>query len=540
MFNLASLFSFSLKGTMVLSLILVLAACSDGSDGRPDINSKNQADNPVVEGPVTGGGGADCCVLTILGFEVDLTQPGLDYVPGSPFYTFLNYDESDVGYRETEYFVSGTATSYIATDEVGSDGVWSVEPADEAPYITRIVVQRPVNDDEFNGTVIVEWFNVSGGLDAAPDWQLTHTELFREGYAWVGVSAQAAGIEEGAGGAFGLPLKLVDPTRYGSLSHPGDSFAYDIFSQVGQSVRNPQGMDPLEGLNVERVIAAGQSQSAFRLVTYYNAIHPTIDLFDGFLIHSRASGSAPVSQNPQVDIPAPDPVYLREDLPEPVIVLQSETDIFQLNSIAARQSDSASIRLWEMAGTSHADAYVTVKYSNDKGDDPAIADVIAINDARPPFITCKTAVNDGPGHWIAKAAIHSLDQWTRTGEAAPSAPLLVTDPEGTMFEYDDLGNVLGGIRTPYVDAPVAILRGEGQDPSSAFCSLYGITELFDAAMLATLYPTPEDYIRAIDEATDAAVAAGFLRPADADLIKTRARTRWEYAGAEWQSDLEGG
>jgi len=109
----------------------------------------------------------------------------------------------------------------------------------------------------------------------------------REGYAWVGVSAQAAGIE--GGGTFGLPLKAVDTERYGNLNHPGDSFAYDIFSQAAQSVRNPAGLDPLEGLEVQRMIGVGQSQASFHLVTYVNAIHPTIDLFDGFLIHSFRS-----------------------------------------------------------------------------------------------------------------------------------------------------------------------------------------------------------------------------------------------------------
>lgn len=507
-----------------LVLALTLVACSDGGDSRPDIVRKPQADNPVVEGPVTGGGGDDCCVLSILGFEVDLTQPGLDYVPGTPFYTFLNFDEAELGYRETEYFISGTATSYIATDELASDGIWPIEPADAAAFNTRIVVQRPIDAAHFNGTVVVEWFNVSGGLDAAPDWQYSHTELLREGYAWVGVSAQAAGVEAGAGGAFGLPLKLVDPTRYASLSHPGDSFAYDIFSQAAQSVRNPQGMDPLGGLKVERMIAAGQSQSAFNLVTYYNAIHPTIELFDGFLIHSRGAGSGSISRSPQVSVVTPDIVYLREDLPEPVIVLQSETDIFRLNSIVARQPDSDVYRLWEVAGTSHADAYVTIKYSSDKGDDPLVADVELIKDARPPFIECKTPVNDGPMHWVVKAAIRALNEWVANGEAAPSAPLLVANEEARTFEYDDLGNVRGGVRTPYVDAPVAILHGEGQPSDSVFCGLYGTTELLPDSTMESLYPTEESYIEAIDTATDAAVDARFLNPADAELIKARART----------------
>jgi hypothetical protein len=87
-----------------------------------------------------------------------------------------------------------------------------------------------------------------------------------------------------------------------------------------------------------------------------------------------------------------------------------------------------------------------------------------------------------------------------------------------------MGNVRGGIRTPYVDAPVAVLNGEGQPPADPFCNLFGITELFDDATLATLYPNKQAYIDAIDSTTDAAVNAGFLLPIDAGLIKDRARS----------------
>jgi hypothetical protein len=503
----------------VLLLSVALAACSDGNDSDPQIR-KSRADNPAIEGPITGGGGADCCIINFGPLAVDLREQG--YTPGTPFYAGLSFDEAEVDYLETEYFISGTATSYSANDPLGSDGVWTAVPADTAGYVSRIVVLQPMDSARFNGTVVVEWFNVTGGLDAAPDWTQMHTELIREGYAWVGVSAQSVGIE--GGGAFDLPLKVIDPERYGRLHHPGDSFSYDIFSQAAQAVRNPVGLDPLGGLQVRRMIAIGESQSAFRLATYFNAIHPTIELFDGFVIHSRGSGSAMLSQPPQAEIETPNPVFIRTDLPEPVITLQTETDIFRLNSIAIRQSDSAKFRLWEVAGSAHSDVYTTIKGPIDRGDDPAVADVISNKDARPPFIQCAVPVNDGPGHWVLKAAVAAVDNWIRHGEAAPSAPLLSLNGDGTDFDYDELGNVKGGVRTPYVDAPVARLSGEGQPPADSFCRLFGTTELFDAATLATLYPDSATYVNAIDTAADSAVAAGFLRPADADLIKARART----------------
>ena len=74
----------------------------------------------------------------------------------------------------------------------------------------------------------LEWFNVSGGLDAAPDWGFVHRHLMREGFAWVGVSAQKVGVEGGGFAAIALPLKKVNPERYGSLSDPGDAFAFDV------------------------------------------------------------------------------------------------------------------------------------------------------------------------------------------------------------------------------------------------------------------------------------------------------------------------
>ena len=111
-----------------------------------------------------------------------------------------------------------------------------------APYTTRVVVRRPINPNKFNGTVVVEWLNVTGLADAGPDWTLTHNELIRDGFAWVGVSAQQVGVERGQERRPVTPI-AGDPVRYATLSHPGDSFSYDIFSQAGQAIRDHVGAD---------------------------------------------------------------------------------------------------------------------------------------------------------------------------------------------------------------------------------------------------------------------------------------------------------
>lgn len=502
----------------LVTLLALATACSDGNDNPPRAQ-KPQAANPVVEGPVTAGGGPECCKIVFGAIEIDLSTIG--FTRGTPFYAGVYYDEAEVGYRETEYFFSGTATSYIPMEPLEPEGFWSVQPADTAPYKSRMVVLRPEDASRFSGTVVVEWFNVSGGVDAAPDWTQLHTEILREGHAYVGVSAQIVGVE-GGGGAFDISLKSVDTERYGSLSHPGDSFSYDIYSQAAQAVRNPVGMDPLDGLVVERLIGIGESQSAGRMVTYVNAIHPTIELFDGFIVHSRGAGAAALSQPPQVEVPAPSPAFLRTDLPEPVLSVQTETDVFGLGGVGGRQPDAAMYRLWEVPGTGHSDAYTVIKGPVDKGDDPSVAEVIETKDAQPPFISCDVPINDGPGHFVLKAALAAVDNWVRTGEAAPSAPFIDLNADATGLARDEFGNATGGVRTPYVDAPVARLSGEGQTGVN-FCRLFGVTELFDAATLAMLYPTRQDYIVAIEASTDSAVAAGFLRPADGELIKAQAQ-----------------
>lgn len=110
---------------------------------------------------------------------------------------------------------------------------------------------------------------MSGGLDACPDWLFLHRHLMREGAAWVGVSAQKVGID-GGGFVPGMPLKIVNPERYGCLVHPGDAFAFDVYSEVGRALRTA-GSGPLGQLKAQRMIAIGESQSAGFMVTYVNA-----------------------------------------------------------------------------------------------------------------------------------------------------------------------------------------------------------------------------------------------------------------------------
>jgi hypothetical protein len=140
------------------------------------------------------------------------------------------------------------------------------------------------------------------------------------------------------------------------------------------------------------------------------------------------------------------------------------------------------------------------------------------------IIECSKPINSGPQNFVAKAAIAALDAWVRNGVAPAHANRLEVAGDPPALVRDSLGNALGGVRTSYVDAPIATLSGYGQDATaSRLCSLFGTTELFDRDALAKLYPDHAAYVAAVNKSVDSAVASGFLLGADGDLIKAWAQ-----------------
>jgi hypothetical protein len=427
-----------------------------------------------------------------------------------PATLLTTFPPSEVGYQESEYFLSGTATSYVATSEP-ADGKWSVVPYSTAPYKTRVVVLRPANPRKFNGTVVVEWFNVSGGLDDGPDWVLTHNQLIRDGFAYVGVSAQAVGINE---------LIATDPARYGSLSDPGDSYSYDIFSQAGKAIWDDPAL--LGGLRPRHVIADGESQSADRLTTYIDTVAPLANVYDGFLVHSRIGTPAPLSQAPQPSVTVPISIPFRNDLRVPVFEFETETDVSG-TMLYDRQPDTGRFRLWEVAGGSHFDNYGLFIGPEDTGNGQgAVLNLAAQLDppsSIPGLGTCAEPINTSGTHWILDAAIWWLNRWVVRGTPPPIPALLdvsTTPGNPVVFVTDANGNVLGGVRSPQLDAPVATLSGVGNSGGLAgFCSLFGSTLPFSASKLADLYPTHSAFVAQWDRATLRDVLGGYLLLPDA-------------------------
>jgi hypothetical protein len=434
-----------------------------------------------------------------------------------------HFDIEPLGYQVEELFISGNASSYKLQAEATEDGNWDVAPENSAPYTTRIVVVRPSDPAKFSGTAVVEWLNVTGGFDMPVDWNMMHREIVRRGHAYIAVTAQQIGVEGRPGAADQGPvatLKKADPQRYGGLSHPGDIYSFDIFSQAGKLVKHAAENKILGPLVPEKVIAVGESQSAMFLTTYVTAVDPLARIYDGFLIHSRFGIAAPLHANMGLAMFSK-PLKLRSDLRVPVLTVLAENDVLGWPPIqgylGARQPDSDRLRVWEIAGTAHADNYTFGVGFIDSG-------LLPIEELAAAF--APTAASFGgqlnhpmnfgpPHHYVVQAALWQLDQWVRTGQPAPQAPALTINvEEAPKLVTDAYGLAQGGVRTPWVDVPTALLSGVGNS-GNPMAGMVGIGKPFDADTLLRLYPGGKaDYLKQFEASLDEAIENGFLVPDD--------------------------
>ncbi len=470
----------------------------------------------------------------------------VEHVPGKPNLLLGAFDIGSVGYVAEEFFVSGTASSYTSAALPRPDGRWNVTPSEAADYSTRIVVLTPADRTRFNGTVLVEWLNVSGGIDAPAVWMMAHREMVRAGYAYVAVSAQRVGVEGGASmlGA-DMSLKSQNPTRYASLSHPGDAFAYDIYSQIGGLIKNAERNNVLGELNVQHVVALGESQSAMFLTTYVNAVDPLARIYDGFLVHSRFGPAAPLDgisifEDPQTN--TPQAVPFRADLRVPLVSVITETDLLggvRHGYYFARQPDNHRLRVWEIPGTAHADNYTIQVAPIDTGSAP-IDDIVAAYAPTNMLMGQQLGhfINFAPQHhYVLQAAVSALNTWVRTGVPAPTGPLIeVREADEPQPILDANGLAQGGVRTPWVDVPIARTSGSGA-VESVMALLFGSGEPFDAAELDRLYPGGRtEYLERFTGALDTAINSAFILPADRVEILELAAAVYSRSNAEARSE----
>ena len=429
--------------------------------------------NPVVTGPVA--------------------SPG---IPGAAAhnYTFFatNHDLAVHGYIEEEFFIEGTANQYNTPAQTTGtiiDG--------NHPYKTRVVVRRPADAKRFNGTVLVEWDNVTNNFDAENMWFFAWEHMISDGYIWVGVSAQNAGI---------TALKKFSNDRYGTLdvTHGGtvmgDRLSFDIFSQAGQAIKNPGSVDMLGGLKPRHTFAIGESQSASRLSTYVNSVNPLAKLYDGFILLSSLNQK------------------IRTALNVPVWKISTEFDV-NTGEANARQPDSDMFRSWEIAGTSHVDHHL-----RQSREPLELRDIGTSSEAAfAPTCGVPTVGTRVPVQYILASALELLAKWVEKKTPPPAAPPLTTTANGNqiVMSRDANGLALGGIRLSDVAVPTALNNGTNTGPGS--CARWGYYKPFDIATLNRLYPTHAGYVSAVEKVTNENLRAGFILKADAERTIQEAR-----------------
>jgi hypothetical protein len=416
--------------------------------------------------------------------------------PGDPSHDYVFFASPSLeafGYVEEEFFIEGAANVYatppLATGTIVSSG---------HPYKTRIVVRRPSQPNRFNGSVVLEWQNVTAGYDIDASWIGGNALHFmREGYVWVGVSAQRVGVHQP-----GTGLRDWSPGRYGTLDVTdggtilNDALSYDIFSQAGQALAHPVGVDPLAGLVPERILASGASQSASRLTTYYNSIHPLAGLFDGFFLLVGGSG-------------------VRTDLGTPVFKVQSETEAaFAAAGFGSFQADSDIHRTWQVAGAAHADrTFLENVVAN------ATRDSIPTT---PPGLCAFPEGSELRFDHVVSAAHDHLVRWMRDGTPPPTAPRIetVSPTPPTVIARDALGLAKGGIRIADIAVPTALNTGSNSGP--AFCLLFGTHVPFDAATLDALYADHGSYVSQVTQVVSGNLADGYITSHAAQVTRTDA------------------
>lgn len=98
---------------------------------------------------------------------------------------------------------------------------------------------------------------------------------------------------------------------------------------------------------------------------------------------------------------------------------------------------------------------------------------------------------------------------------------------GEQLALDEHGIARGGVRTPWVDVPIARTSGSGGG-GSTMESIFGSGERFDASTVQRLYPNGvEEYVRRFTASLDSAIQSGFLLAADREEILQLAAATFE-------------
>jgi hypothetical protein len=419
------------------------------------------------------------------------------------------------GYVAAEYFISGRSDVYapVAMSDAADMSTRNHQQdlsrrefalktlKENEPYTTRLVVYRPADAGKFSGNVIVELFHPQGG-GTGLTWGDLNYFFINNGDAYVGV--QHPGTFAG--------LQSVDAARYAPLQSVDNTQLWAMLAQAGALAKSNAPTSPLAGYAVRHLFMTGISFTGVATSTFANYHHRDAKLadgrniFDGYLSVENATYDRP--------------------LDVPMIHLNTQGEYNSFNGIANRRPDGDEpgnqYRRYEIAGLPH----VTVR--RDRPLPTAIRpEPLPVPGANSPLRStadvCQerfpknSQPSDFPGFVFSAAAFRNLYEWVENGTPPPKGAPLEAGANGTTI-LDANGNARGGVRSPYVDLPVATY-GVGSDD----CLLYGYRSLFDAAKNRSLYTDRDEYVRQVRVSVAQLVKRRWILASDAPFIVKEAQ-----------------
>jgi hypothetical protein len=466
------------------------------------------AGSVVPSGATSNAGTASTTVdvgdLRLTAMPVGGGTPHLTATTGDPALPRALADD----YTEVELLVSGVANTYAGP----ATGPPTQSSAGN-PYVTRVVARFPTSARDFSGRVVLEPFNTTSGPDRDVVWGQVAPLFQSEGDAWVGVSVRSQSP---------AALQTFDPVRYAAVSIPVNDYVWDMLRQLGAVLKAGGEQSPLGDLRAEHLYLGGYSQSGLDTATFAMAFHDTTKqrngspIFDGYLPAAHAAMRTPLQTGSilitDFDEGAMEPVDV------PMIDIETQHDVqgwtrevvpglFYTSpggaSVRApdRNTPTEKYRLFEITGASHSSG--------------GTAD-------------CGGTPSTFPGPTFVRAAAAALFDWAEKGDAPKKAPRIemATIDVVSTPKFDEHGNAIGGVRSPFVDVPLVSYQVQAGGIGLA-CTFLGNETPLTPDVLADRYDDADSYMKQFTKRLDATIKAGYLLELDRASILASTRTRAE-------------
>lgn len=450
----------------------------------------------------------------------------------------LNYDSDgtspvdlkSLGYTEREFLESGKANVYdldVATQR-------AVIRSSGNAYTNRLLVRYPSDPGKFSGRVYIEILNASNGYDIENFWRRGWQHMISSGDAFIGITSNYTTA---------AALKKFDPVRYADINwQVGGTneigLFWDMLSQLGTQLRQPD-TKILGTLKPTAVYLTGESGSGVSMNTYIQAFVDKIEaagpggkpLFDGYLsgVGSRLTNLRTETATPPVSVPTR--IYPATKVP--YISYMGENEIVSYVPYTRRADSNLptdKFRLYEYPGAPHADPLSQVF--------PINSEVVkAGGRARTPVVYYQTQQHDDLNFTeFVHAMQENLHDWSTKGIPAPTADASwmwttsSTNASGATQltpMRDQLGNALGGIRSPLIDVPLYRFYGQGQSGPNTYVAFNwgSMDKLPDSTINALYGGSCSNYLARFNSAADALVLGRYLLAADAADMKAWAKAK---------------